>query len=144
MVEIQNSIQEMRKDSHSAMAKFQADTHNVIEKFQDETRNTIEKFQGDTRNTIEKFQGDTRNTIANLKNTMLITSISSVVAIVMGVAAFNATVLGNMLASFETGNHSAQALARMQIQQELNDKLHDKKLEDIIKQLERQTYAAGG
>jgi hypothetical protein len=87
---------------------------------------------------IQEVRKETHRDIATLKNTMLITCIGSVVAIVLGIAAFNATVLGNRVASFEAGNHSARELTRVQIQQKLNDKLHDKKREDLSKQFGRQ------
>ncbi|MHA4871361.1 hypothetical protein ACXZ1M_27090 [Duganella sp. PWIR1] len=45
----------------------------------------------------------------SLKSTIIITAVSTVLAIVLGVAAFNATVLSNMLASFESGKNTAAA-----------------------------------
>src|SRR5471032_2240283 len=46
---------------------------------------------------IEQSAADTQTDIKGLKSTIIITAISAVLAIVFGVAAFNATVLSNML-----------------------------------------------
>ncbi|TDR82786.1 hypothetical protein [Paludibacterium purpuratum] len=123
MQQMQQSIKEVCIETHSAIATLQGDTQHTIEKFQAETQSAIERLQVDTK---------------SLKNTVLMTGISSVVAIVLGVAAFNSTVLGNMVASFEAGNSSAQLLARIQAQQEK----HDKKMEEIVLRIEQRNAAA--
>ncbi|MES2129835.1 MAG: hypothetical protein V4463_21385 [Pseudomonadota bacterium] len=61
--------------------------------------------------TIEKSNEAILAAIANLKNTMFVTAVSTVLAIVFGIATFNATVLSNMLASFESGKNTAAAQA---------------------------------
>lgn len=48
--------------------------------------------------------------IGNLKTTTIVTAISAVLAIVLGIAAFNATVLSNMVASFESGKTTTTAI----------------------------------
>lgn len=50
--------------------------------------------------------------MTSLKNTVIVTGITAVLAIVFGVAAFNATLLGNMTASFESGKNTAEAIAK--------------------------------
>ena len=62
---------------------------------------------------------DTQASIKSLKETVIITAISSVLAIVLGVAAFNATVLSNMVASFESGRHISATEA--QVMQQIKD-----------------------
>lgn len=49
--------------------------------------------------------------IGNLKSTTIVTAISAVLAIVLGIAAFNATVLSNMVTSFESGKNTATAIS---------------------------------
>lgn len=49
-----------------------------------------------------------RTDMADLKKTVLITGISSVLAVIFGVAGFNATLLNNMTASYESGKDSGQ------------------------------------
>lgn len=44
------------------------------------------------------------------------------VAVVLGIAAFNATVLGNMVASFESGKNTAAAIAEASKDQELRER----------------------
>ena len=43
----------------------------------------------------------------SLKSTVIITGISSSIAIILGVAGFNATLLSNMTATFESGKETA-------------------------------------
>ena len=57
---------------------------------------------------------ETRNDIKNLKWTMIVTAIATV----LGIAAFNATVLSNMVASFESGKNTATAQAELKKQSE--------------------------
>jgi hypothetical protein len=57
---------------------------------------------------------ETRNDIKNLKWTMIVTAIATV----LGIAAFNATVLSNMVASFESGKNTATAQAELKKQAE--------------------------
>ena len=52
----------------------------------------------------------TRSDIKNLKWTMIATAIATV----LGIAAFNATVLSNMVAPFESGKNTAAAQAEVQ------------------------------
>lgn len=56
----------------------------------------------------------TRNAIGGLRTTIVVTAIGAVI----GVAAFNATVLSTMLASFESGRNVSEAQAKIQRQSE--------------------------
>lgn len=56
----------------------------------------------------------TQNAIGGLRRTIVVTAIGAVI----GVAAFNATVLSNMLASFESGRNVSEAQAKIQQQAE--------------------------
>lgn len=75
----------------------------------------------------------TQESIKSLKTTIVATGISSVLAIVLGVAAFNATVLSNMVASFESGKNTAQSLG--QTQQELQKR--EQRLDSVEKKLDQ-------
>ena len=46
------------------------------------------------------------------KSTVIVTAFLSVIAIVGGIATFNATVLSNMVASFESGKNTATAITQ--------------------------------
>jgi Pyruvate/2-oxoacid:ferredoxin oxidoreductase gamma subunit len=50
--------------------------------------------------------------ISSMKNTTIITAVSAVLAIVFGIAAFNAALLSNMTASFESGKTTASAIVQ--------------------------------
>jgi hypothetical protein len=67
---------------------------------------------------IETTSKETQASIGSLKSTMIVTALSTVLAIVLGVAAFNATVLSNMVASFESGKNTASAQADLKRQAE--------------------------
>jgi hypothetical protein len=64
--------------------------------------------------------------INNLRTTVVVTAISIGLASVFGIAAFNATVLSNMLASFESGKNMSAAQAEVQRQLEATAVLLDK------------------
>jgi hypothetical protein len=53
---------------------------------------------------IKTIAADTKT----LRQTIITTAIATGVAVILGVGAFNATVLGNMVASFESGKNTAQ------------------------------------
>ncbi|MDK6079681.1 hypothetical protein [Massilia varians] len=67
---------------------------------------------------IEGDARDTKASVSGLKSTIIWTAVSTVVAIVLGVAAFNATVLSNMVASFESGKSTSAAQAEVKRQTE--------------------------
>ncbi|MES2346257.1 MAG: hypothetical protein V4641_01680 [Pseudomonadota bacterium] len=56
--------------------------------------------------------------VSSLKTTVIVTGISSVIAIVLGVATFNATLLSNMTATFQAGKDVATTQAEVQRQVE--------------------------
>lgn len=59
---------------------------------------------------MRRDRSEIKAAISNLKSTTIVTAISAVLAIVLGVAAFNSTVLSNMVASFESGKNTATAV----------------------------------
>lgn len=59
------------------------------------------------KETTATVQAENKST----RTTMVITAVSAVITIVVGIAAFNATVLSNMVASFESGKNTASALS---------------------------------
>lgn len=66
--------------------------------------------------TLVSSNKDTQDAIRNLKSTMLWTAGTSVIAIVLGVATFNASLLANMVASFESGRSTTAAQAEVRRQ----------------------------
>jgi 3-oxoacyl-ACP reductase-like protein len=92
-----------------------------------ELKDRIGKMEESSRRgneaTLKAIQQDNKQT----RGTTIVTALTSVVAIVGGIAAFNATVLSNMLASFESGRNTAtsivQATEQMRQTQERLDRL---------------------
>lgn len=82
---------------------------------------------------LEQAVADIKNDLKSLKSTMVITAITTVLAIILGVAAFNATVFSNMLASFESGKNTAAAQAEVKKQSE--------EIAVIVKQLQEDIQA---
>ncbi|MBJ7312230.1 hypothetical protein ACFOLJ_20885 [Rugamonas sp. CCM 8940] len=67
---------------------------------------------------LEASMSDLANSLRNVKSTLLITAISTALAVVFGVAAFNAVLLSNMLAAFESGKNMKANQAELQHQVE--------------------------
>ncbi|USX22617.1 hypothetical protein NHH82_10845 [Oxalobacteraceae bacterium OTU3REALA1] len=80
---------------------------------------------------LSELRSETRSAISGLKTTIIVTAISAVFAIVFGVAAFNATVLSNMVASFESGKNTSAAQAEVKRQVEETAALLKKMREDF-------------
>lgn len=80
---------------------------------------------------IEEDMRDIKSEMKNMKWWMLGTGVS----VIIGIAAFNATVLSNMVASFESGKNTAQAIDKAQTDlQKREARLDeiDKKLDKLI------------
>ncbi|MDB5909904.1 MAG: hypothetical protein JWP34_4018 [Massilia sp.] len=67
---------------------------------------------------IDKLGAELRAAISGLKSTSIITGISAVLAIVIGVASFNATMLSSMVTAFESGKNTSAAQAEVKRQTE--------------------------
>jgi hypothetical protein len=67
----------------------------------------------DSLKAIASSQTEVLASNKSTRTTMIVTGISSVLAIVLGVGAFNATVLSNMVASFESGKNTAAMQATL-------------------------------
>lgn len=52
---------------------------------------------------IAKSQDETKSSVSSLKTTIIVTAVSTVLAIVVGVASFNATLTSNMFSAFQAG-----------------------------------------
>jgi len=82
---------------------------------------------------LEAAMTATQSQIQNLKTTMIVTAISTATATVLGVAAFNAAILSNMVASFESGKDIATAQAEIRRQSEETATL----IKDLKRRLEQ-------
>ena len=88
--------------------------NTVTNELLDAKLETIETRRDSRVASIERLIAETRQDIKNLKMTMVVTGI----AVVLGIAAFNATVLSNMVAAFESGKNTAAAQAEVKKQAE--------------------------
>jgi hypothetical protein len=61
--------------------------------------------------TAQRFE-HIESSVRGFKTTLIVTALASVIAIVGGIATFNATVLSNMVASFESGKNTATAITQ--------------------------------
>lgn len=57
---------------------------------------------------IKQENRDIRQSVSSLKTTLIVTAIGAALTIVLGVAAFNATLQSNMLSAFSVGQQTAQ------------------------------------
>lgn len=109
---------EVRMDGR--VAAIQASVDGYMGRMEERSLRTDDRFERmDQRMSgIETTIRETHASIGNLKNTMIVTALSTVIAIVLGVAAFNATVLSNMVASFESGKNTSAAQVEVKRQAE--------------------------
>lgn len=74
----------------------------------DAERNIADRLQASNSNTVDQIKAENKS----LKSTIIVTAIGTVLTIVIGVGAFNATVLSNMVASFDSGKSVAEDLSK--------------------------------
>lgn len=89
-----------RSDARARETELQAEAR--LSRFEERMDSSI----GEMRRNTDRLEG----AIGSLKTTTIVTAVSAVLAIVFGVAAFNATVLSNMVASFESGKNTVTAI----------------------------------
>ena len=72
---------------------------------------SVAKSQADARQEIDFLRQESKADNKSTRTTMIVTAIASALTIVIGIGAFNATVLSNMVASFESGKNTASSQA---------------------------------
>lgn len=102
---------EARQDARVVSIESKID--NLISIMNERTKATDERMSR-----LEFLIVETGNYVKNLKSTVITTGIATGLATALGIAAFNATVLSNMVASFESGKHTAAAQAEVKRQSE--------------------------
>lgn len=88
------------------VASIEATIRGFMERMDERFKHSDERMDR-----LEQSMMETRTDIANLRTTVIVTAISVGLATVFGIAAFNATVLSNMLAAFESGRSISAAQA---------------------------------
>jgi hypothetical protein len=102
---------EVRMDGR--VAAIEANINGFMGRIEERSLRTDDRFVR-----IENALKETHASISSLKTTMVVTAITSVLAIVLGIAAINATLLSNMVASFESGRNLSAAQAEVKRQAE--------------------------
>lgn len=87
-------------------AKFDALQKAILQQGED-----LKSFKTDVQAGLADFKKEVHQDNKSTRTTIFTTGVAAVLSIVLGVAAFNATVLSNMVASFESGRNTAQALS---------------------------------
>lgn len=103
------------------------------DKRNDERAANFSNSLGEMKAELHETRSEIKSALGSMKTTIITTGIGSVLAIVFGVAAFNATVLSNMVASFESGKSTATAVSEATKRLEL--------LQDRIEAQQKQTAA---
>lgn len=99
------------------VASIEATIRGFMERMDERFRHNDErmderlKHSDERMDRLEESMMETRTDIANLRTTVIVTAISVGLAVVFGIAAFNATVLSTMLAAFESGRSVSTAQA---------------------------------
>lgn len=126
--EFEAKIQTIEARMDGRVASIEAKIDGLVNVLNERFRSMDERM-----GRMEDDSRETKAAVGNLKSTLIVTAISTVLAIVLGVAAFNATVLSNMVASFESGKSTSAAQAEVkkqaeetagllkQVQQQLDD-----------------------
>lgn len=102
---------EARQDARVVSIESKID--NLISIMNERSKATDERMSR-----LEYLIVETGNYVRNLKSTVITTGIATGLATALGIAAFNATVLSNMVASFESGKNTAAAQAEVKRQSE--------------------------
>jgi hypothetical protein len=95
------------------VAAIQASIDGFVGRMEERSLRTDERFAR-----IEEGQRDTQASLGSLKTTIITTAIATVLTIVLGVAAFNSTVLSSMTSSFEAGKNTIISQAELKKQAE--------------------------
>lgn len=109
----------------------------------DQAISAMKQDRQDLKSDITDLKKGYESSASSLRTTMIVTGLSTAVAIVLGVGAFNATVLSNMVASFESGKNTSVAITQAseqlkQTQEQLKEMQETvrKEQEAVLKQQE--------
>ena len=76
-----------------------------------------------------------RTALRNVQMTIIVTAIGATLTILLGLAAFNATLLSNMVASFDSGKGMASSLAEISANIQMTN-LQQERIESALRQLQ--------
>lgn len=109
-----------RLESHMKLLDERIGSQNALydqwrqsqEKLNDERDQRLATAVKDIQAETQAARREAVDQSRNLKTVLITTAVGTVIAIVGGIAAFNATVLSNMVASFESGKNTAASLTQ--------------------------------
>lgn len=110
-MEARFEVVEVRADARAAA--FQATVDAFIAVMNERTIRDNERFER-----LEAAIAEMREQIRSLRVTIIVTALSSTIAIVLGVGTLNAAMLSHMIAAFESGKEIAATQAGLQRQSE--------------------------
>jgi len=76
-----------------------------------------------------------RTALRNVQMTIIVTAIGATLTILLGLAAFNATLQSNMVASFDSGKGMASSLAEISAKIQMTN-LQQERIESALRQLQ--------
>lgn len=101
--ELDAKIESLEARADARFSKLETSISNALDEIRRDNATLKTGFSAE--------QLERRQDMKSLRTTIIGTAIGAVLTIVIGVAAFNATVLSNMVASFESGKNTASAIA---------------------------------
>lgn len=110
-VDAKIAVVEARLEGH--VAAIRASIDGLLMRMDERDKRTDERFSR-----IEQLYEKTQAAIGDLKKTTIVTGVSAVIAIVLGVGAINATVFSNMIAAFQAGSNMGLTQAEVKRQVE--------------------------
>lgn len=100
--ELDAKLEAMEARADARLSRFEERINLAINAMTSEGREFKEE--------IKTLRQDIDARHSNMRSTLIITAVTVVLTIVLGIGAFNATLLSNMVASFESGKSTATAL----------------------------------
>lgn len=117
-VDAKIAVVEARLEGHVAAIRASIDGLVMRMDERDKRSSEQDKRVDERMARIEQLYEKTQAAIGDLKKTTIVTGVSAVIAIVLGVGAINATVFSNMIAAFQAGSNMGLTQAEVKRQVE--------------------------
>lgn len=103
---------ETRMDARLASIESKIDAFIAAQAARDATQGIRNSGFETSIRRLEKATGEVRTSINAMKTTLIVTAITTVLAIVFGIASFNSALTSNMLAAFQAGKGEVRSAPR--------------------------------
>ena len=124
--EVKVETRTIREEMRATREEMKAETEKIREEMKVETRTIREEMRAETEKIRNDVKSEVQATVADntkTRRTVVITGISSVIAIVIGIASFNSALLSNMIFAMESGKTMSATQAEVRRQIEETDRL---------------------